>query len=123
MHSKANLAKTSKAGAEPVPDVKQDSTSYSASIQSSITWKKKQAKTVKNKCSMHLGVNLRQAQVKAAAGIGVMSDSDARLESEGEKYVEDVFLALKITLKEITIATKEVKAPHEGSKGGQHYRM
>ncbi len=97
---KAELAKTSKVGAELVPDEMQDfsigrivsSTSDSASTQTKFNHLLEEETgkdIVENKCSMHLGVNLRLAQVKAAAGIGVMNDSDAGLESEGESDVED----------------------------------
>ncbi len=97
---KAELAKTSKIGAELALDGMQDfsidrivsSTSDSASTQKKINrlLEEETGKhIVENKCSTCLGVNLRLAQVKTAAGIGVTNDSDADLESDGEVDVED----------------------------------
>ena len=79
---KAELAKTSKVAAEFLPDDRQDltidhivsSTSDAASTQTKFTHlleKETGKQIVENKCSMHLGVNLHLAQVKAAATVHV----------------------------------------------------
>ena len=92
---KAELAKTSKVAAEFLPDDRQDltidhivsSTSDAASTQTKFTHlleKDTGKQIVKNKCSMHLGVNLRLAQVKAAATVHVTDDSCGVLERDNE---------------------------------------
>ena len=74
---KAELAKTSSVAAEAFPGSNQDlkidhivsSTSDSASTQTKLTHlleKETGHEIIENKCAMHLGVNLRAAQVKAA---------------------------------------------------------
>ena len=88
---KAELAKTSKIAAELSCSEKDfnidhivSSTSDSASTQTKFTHLLEDEigkPIVENKCSMHLGVNLRVAQVKAAARIGIHDASNAELES------------------------------------------
>ena len=99
---KAELAKTGSVAAEVFPRTNQDfkidhiisSTSDSASTQTKLTHlleKETGNKIIDNKCAMHLGVNLRTAQVKAAANYKFTStDTIADQPYDEEENQEDI---------------------------------
>ena len=87
---KAEVAKTSKFAAELSPDDNfsidriVSSTSDSAATQKKFTHLLEEEtgkQIVENKCGMHLGVNLRLAQVKAVAALALTHNSDDELEA------------------------------------------
>ena len=98
---KSELAKTSSVAAEAFPGSNQDfkmnhivsSTSDSASTQTKLAHlleKETECKIVDNKCAMHLGVNLRAAQVKAVAKFTSTDTITNQLPHDGEENQEDI---------------------------------
>ena len=93
---KAELGKISKVFAEYSPDNTYVNrivslTSDSASTQAKFTHlleNETDRQIVENKCGMHLGVNLRQAQVKAAARVVATGGYDANDELEREGRID-----------------------------------
>ena len=94
---KAELAKTGSVAAEAFPGNNQEfnidhivsSTSDSASVQTKLAHlleKESGCKIIDNKCAMHLGVNLRAAQVKAASKF----TSKDQLPYDGEESQNDI---------------------------------
>lgn len=98
---KAELAKTSSVAAKAFPGSNQElkidhiisSTSDSASTQTKLTHlleKETGCKIIDNKCAMHLGVNMRAAQVKAVAKFTSTDTIADQLPCDGEESREDV---------------------------------